>query len=396
MADSDIRKLSSSPPPPYEMSWKRYGSSRLRFLSKQVILRVLCATIVLLALLQLVWNHQWQTVDDEPPRPLQVASPQWQAVHKVYCHGEPNCFPATRDFSLYNLQNQTDFCRRAEEGKKNKHMSARVATVTAHFGDAQRHYQRALGTHVLNNAVQRTGIYVLNRKLIDDLWNKPAFILDLLFDEMKKPEDERLEWLFWVDRDTIVLDPCRSPLSFLPVPAEGADGATDVTRNIHMLVTKDWNGLNNGIFLVRVSRWSIDLFTAILALRYYRPGTRLPFTEQTAMGILLSEPRFRDNAAWVPHWWFNAYARRKGNTGPVSDDWFPREYQARRGDYLVHFAGKGHRDEAMTPWLDVAENSMNGWAIEPKERHLDEEISAFWDDWRDKKYAESASGWLWG
>ncbi|PNH37521.1 hypothetical protein VD0004_g9269 [Verticillium dahliae] len=91
----------------------------------------------------------------------------------------------------------------------------------------------------------------------------------------------------------------------------GSDTQQDIADNIYLLATKDWNGLNNGVFLVRINRWSIDLFSAILALRHYWPDADLPFTEQSAMELLLHEAPFNENVIWVPHWWFNAYGRGK-------------------------------------------------------------------------------------
>ncbi|EEY23559.1 galactosyl transferase GMA12/MNN10 family protein [Verticillium alfalfae VaMs.102] len=179
---------------------------------------------------------------------------------------------------------------------------------------------------------------------------------------MEKPEVERLEWLFWVDRDTIILDTCRSPLGFLPIPMQqinGSDTQRDPAENINLLATKDWNGLNNGVFLMRVNRWSVDLFSAILALRHYRPDADLPFTEQSAMELLLNEAPFNKNVIWVPQWWFNAYGRGKDKEDfkPLTTDPNSQQYHARRGDFLVHFAGTGYRDQAMAPWLDHAENA---------------------------------------
>jgi hypothetical protein len=148
--------------------------------------------------------------------------------------------------------------------------------------------------------------------------------------------------------------------------------------------TKDYNGLNNGVFLIRVNRWAVDLFLAILAFRYYRPDVELPWTEQSAMGLLLGKPQFGDNVAWVPSWWFNAYPPGwdEEDFAPLNGDKDARQYHARRGDFLVHFAGVGSPDQArqaMKPWLDVAETGVDGWAAEPRERDLDEEIRDFWE-----------------
>ncbi|KAF3805921.1 hypothetical protein GCG54_00013595 [Colletotrichum gloeosporioides] len=263
----------------------------------------------------------------------------------------------------------------------------RIATVTAQFGEPQHHYQRALRTHLVHSIIHGTDVHVLCENIVDDLWNKPAFILSILLDELAKPLEERLEWLLWVDRDTIVLDNCRSPASFLPPApgwaANGPDPAYITKRdkfpkgNIHLLATTDWNGLNNGVFLLRVNRWSVDLFDSILSYRHYKPDVELKFTEQSAMELLLQEEKFRHNVTWVPQWWFNAYPGPQRDF--TADEQVKLEaYHARPGDFLVHFAGVGNREEAMPPWLRVAELRTSGWAAGPTLRKLDYEVADFW------------------
>lgn len=348
------------------------------FFTRQILLKGVITIMLCLIVMQASWVYL--NLDD-----FEVSSTffrQTSHFNNIYCHGGQNCFPSVPDSPLPDIKKSTDFCR--DNATDRVESPTRLATVTAQFGKSQEHYQRALGTHVLHNAIHGTNIHVLVTKLIDDLWNKPAFILDLLLVEMEKPETERLEWLFWVDRDTIILDNCRSPLSFLPPPMQQINlthPQADPADNIHLLAAKDWNGLNNGIFLLRVNRWSIDLFIAILAHRHYRPDVELVFTEQSAMELLLYEEPFRENVTWVPQWWFNAYGRGKDKEDfkPLAEATNAREYHARRGDFLVHFAGVGHRDEAMEPWLDRAETAMTGWALEPKERNLDGEIRDFWE-----------------
>lgn len=357
--------------------------------SRPVIIKIVCAVVAALVLLQLSWAY-WNG-QGLPSLPFRH-TPQHdqddyepEAAKTVFCHGDANCFPDTRDFSLFDVANTTEFCAELTDLIE---PPPRLATVTAHFGKPQRHYQRALGTHVLHNAVQGTRLEVLSTKLIDDLWNKPAFILELLLNEMEKPASKRLEWMFWVDRDTIILDYCRSPMSYLPAPLQKVNETdVDPADDINFVGTKDWNGLNNGVFLMRVNRWSIDLFAAILALRYYRPNADLPFTEQSAMGILLEEPRFRGQTVWVPQYWFNPYPRAndKEDFSPLKQTPGAQDWLARRGDFLVHFAGRGERDKAMEPWLNRSEAATTGWMKEPQERTLDTDMTKFWDDWRKKK-----------
>ncbi|KFA81245.1 hypothetical protein S40288_09021 [Stachybotrys chartarum IBT 40288] len=163
-----------------------------------------------------------------------------------------------------------------------------MVTVTAQFGDLQPHYEQSLRSQMLHSRLYSSQLHVLRGRIVDESWNKPAFILSILLSEMSKSEDERLEWLFWVDRDVIILNACRSPNSFLPpqLQTEGEDGKMQEMAaepgHIQLLVTQDWNGLNNGVFFLRVGRWVVDLLSAILSYRYYKPDVDLPFTEQSA------------------------------------------------------------------------------------------------------------------
>lgn len=86
----------------------------------------------------------------------------------------------------------------------------------------------------------------------------------------------------WHDAD-VVLTNAKLPLEvFLPPPQ---------WSNIHLLVTNDLNGLNNGVFFLRVHEWSMWYLSAVMAFNYYRPDTRLRWSdcEQTTMEFLIQE-----------------------------------------------------------------------------------------------------------
>ena len=229
--------------------------------------------------------------------------------------------------------------------------------------------------------------------MVDDLWNKPAFILDLLMQEMLKAEKDRLEWIQWVDRDTLILDQCRPITSFLPPSDESSLGSwwrrrrrssSDDVKQLqknetHMLVTQDWNGLNNGIFLVRVNAWAIDLFTAILAFRHYRPDVDLPFTEQSAMEHVLGTDEFKDQARYVPQHWFNGYEQGGANLFDTRRNVAGlEELYVRRGDYLVHFAGRDGRSELLKEWSDMLERQGDVWQEGRVQRDVRAEVKTFW------------------
>lgn len=271
--------------------------------------------------------------------------------------------------------------------------------MTAHFGglEGNEHYSRAFATHLEHALIHGTEVHVLCDKVIDDLWNKPAFILDLLFREMAKPESKRLEWLVWVDRDTLILDQCRPSTSFVPSATPSTAFAKWWRRNnrahgedpnkpspeVHLLVTDDMNGLNNGIFFLRVSPWAVSLFTAILAYRHYNPTVELKFTEQSAMELVLKDHRFKDKVQFVPQHWFNAYS----NGGPKefiernnTEGKEMKEIHARRGDWLIHFAGNEHKDRALNEWAEMLDNLEDVWESGRVQRDISGEMKQFWEE----------------
>ncbi|KAK5107467.1 hypothetical protein LTR62_001265 [Meristemomyces frigidus] len=226
-------------------------------------------------------------------------------------------------------------------------------------------WERALRTHEEHDKLHGYRLHVLRQQLMDDVWSKPAYILSLLLRELAKPESERLEWIMWVDADTIILNP-RIPIEvFLPPPD---------FEDVHLVYTNDWNGLNNGIFPIKVNRWAADLFSAIMSYRYYRPDAPLQFRDQSAMDALLHEPKFAKHIAAVPQRWFNAYQGEHNET--------LAPFQIRRGDLLVHFAGVPGRDERMAYWLDRAEQHLDDWEMPLKSTSYPQEARTYWEEQR--------------
>jgi hypothetical protein len=147
--------------------------------------------------------------------------------------------------------------------------------LTASFGDPDPPYEAAIASHALHNEIHGYPHFILREHMIRGLWSKHGYILTILGQELAKPEDQRLKWLFWHDRDTVLMNP-QIPLDiFVPPEPEFS--------NIHMVVTKDRNGLNNGVFMMRVSQWSFKLFASALSIREYQPEIPLKYTEQSGM-----------------------------------------------------------------------------------------------------------------
>ncbi|RAR06778.1 glycosyltransferase family 34 protein [Stemphylium lycopersici] len=337
--------------------------------------------LLLIGFPSLLWDHGKSHIFSIPyPRLQSKPVPQFVA------HGDSKCLPDVSPQFIETATAKRATCRKYSPFATGR---ARIATVTAQFGNPEEHYQVALQTHLLHALVHGTEVRVMCDPIVDDLWNKPAFILNLLMREMLKPERERLEWIQWVDRDTLILDQCRPISSFLPSERErfGSWWRRDdndeppQSNKTYLLITEDWNGLNNGVFLLRVNSWAIELFTAILAFRHYEPDVDLPFTEQSAMDHVLRTDHFKDQARYVPQHWFNGYPDGNAQTFEQREDVKGlHERHVRRGDYLVHFAGLGKRDKAIKEWTTMLNESGDVWKERKVQRDTSQEIETFWKE----------------
>ncbi|KAF2767441.1 hypothetical protein EJ03DRAFT_315872, partial [Teratosphaeria nubilosa] len=240
----------------------------------------------------------------------------------------------------------------------------RIGKCTILF-NGNSYWERAIRTHEAHDRLHGYRLHVLRQKLLDDVWDKPAYILSLLLRELSKPESERLEWLFWVDADTVILNPYIPIEVFLPPAGEEFE-------DVHLVYSADWNGLNNGIFPIRVTQWSVELLSAVVAYRYYRPDEPLLFRDQTAMWTLMQEAKFAKNIVNAPQRWFNAYQGEHNET--------LAPFQIRRGDLLVHFAGVPEREKRMGIWLDRAEQHLEDWEVPLKSTSYLGEAREFWEE----------------
>ncbi|KAG9516906.1 glycosyltransferase family 34 protein, partial [Aureobasidium melanogenum] len=249
----------------------------------------------------------------------------------------------------------------------------RIGKCTIVFGGSSI-YERTVKTHAPHDRLHGYPLYVLRQSIMDDVWSKPAYILSLLLRELAKPQEERLEWLLWVDADTIMLNPYVPLEIFLPPSPQFDD--------VHLLVTNDWNGLNNGVFPVRVNQWAVELFSAIISSRYYKPDQDLTFRDQSAMNTLLKDKKFAAHTVDAPQRWFNAYQGEHNET--------LAPYQVRRGDFLVHFAGVINRDERILFWLDRAEQHLPDWEMEVQHTSYPAEVKDFWNQKASERAAKQA------
>jgi hypothetical protein len=239
--------------------------------------------------------------------------------------------------------------------------SSTIGKVTVMHGKYSPGESPAFDTHLRHSDAHRYPIFVLDRPIVDGLWSKEAALLAVLLYELSKPEEIRLRWLMWFDADTLVINPLVGVETFLP-PSD--------LEGINLIVTEDWNGLNNGVFIMRVSAWSVNMLTDILAFPSYKPDEDLPFTEQTAMERMIQDPRYARNCVFVPPRWFNAYPRDEDETRT--------KYHVQRGDMMLHFAGVGDRPKMIRAFHDHVVAEREKWEIPAAETLLPEETADFW------------------
>ncbi|KAI9777141.1 MAG: hypothetical protein M1816_004910 [Peltula sp. TS41687] len=253
----------------------------------------------------------------------------------------------------------------AASGPFSVNRRATVGKVTIITGGPNPTYERALKTHRRHDRLHGYPLYVLRQGILESVWSKPAYILSLLLKELSRPESERLKWLLWFDADTVIMNP-QIPLEIFLPPADNFD-------EIHLLVTNDSNGLNNGVFPIRVHPWSVELMSAIISFPILRPDTRIKFRDQSALEELIThEARFSKHTMHVPQRWFNAF-----QSGMMFNETIA-PHEIRRGDLLVHFAGTTERETKMSNWMDLAEQHLPEWELDLKSTSYEGEIRTFW------------------
>ncbi|KAH9845367.1 galactosyl transferase GMA12/MNN10 family protein [Teratosphaeria destructans] len=200
------------------------------------------------------------------------------------------------------------------------------------------------------------------------LYSKQYFLMSALLNEMAKPAEERKQWLMWVDADAILINPSISPCAFLP---------PDNLQNVYALMTADHQGLNAGIFYLRVHSDSLDLLTQTVDYPMVHPDDDLGwFGEQAAMERVIHSIEAQSKTkgttsgiAWVPRLWFNAYE-------------FEHGFEGQPGHTIVHFAGLAETRLAhMTNWLTELENNQAKWEIPLEKTFYADDITKFWDEY---------------
>ena len=141
-------------------------------------------------------------------------------------------------------------------------------------------------------------------------------------------------------------------------------------RDINLLITKDWNGYNAGIFMIRVCEWSVNVLVDAIAIPRLRPEIDIPYRDQDAFRWVFEQAPNRRHRMFQPrHWWNNFDDIYFGGLGE----------RVMNGTFQLHFPGMyGQRHDAMGKWLDRIDRHPEEFNIPLANTTYPQEIEAYW------------------
>jgi hypothetical protein len=175
----------------------------------------------------------------------------------------------------------------------------------------------------------------------------------------------KYDYIWYIDMDMIIMNPAKSPESFLSQAPRGQD----------FVLTSDWSGVNTGIMFARnsdFSKWFLQTAydQSQLVAKYSKNGIAHPFEyEQRAFHYLLNTPVWQDRG--LPTYPGNSTALMQHFTALPQcsmNSYFlhPLELRADResshyvpSDFIVHMAGKKGqiKTDLMNHFLSIAEKN---------------------------------------
>lgn len=239
--------------------------------------------------------------------------------------------------------------------------TARFAKIAVASGFEDILYERALDTHVQHAKKHGYPMYMARENAADGMFNKIAYIMDVLLNELFKPAEERVEWLFYFDADSIIMNQ-EIPLEIFEPPSD--------FNHINWMAGKDYNGLNAGVFILRVNQWSLNLLTRVMTYKHYHPDEEYVFEEQTILARLTeNDEQFMKESIYVPKAWLNAY--------------FYSLQEVKPGLLLSHFPHPDYKWH-IYEWLRVLESDKDEnykpvYNIPVQQTSYPKEIKDFWN-----------------
>ncbi|OCK78074.1 glycosyltransferase family 34 protein [Lepidopterella palustris CBS 459.81] len=227
-------------------------------------------------------------------------------------------------------------------------------------------YERAIESHRRHNEIHGYEMHVLRRGVTKGYWNKFAYLLSLVVNELSKPEDKRTEWIMWCDASNLLLNPQIPLEAFLPPP-------DDQFNHVNFLGSTHAADLSTTAFFLRVSPWSVKLLVKAMALPMIDQSQDFGVNmDQASLGSVLNETDFRPSALYQPHSWYNTLQTSSG-------------IQGKAGDLLIQFPAslEGARWKYLAEWLADLEAHPKKWSKAFKDTAYISEIESYWNRIRD-------------
>ena len=240
-----------------------------------------------------------------------------------------------------------------------------IGIVSMLYGNPSHYYVRAIESFERYAKRWNYKEHVLRREVttgqLSGIWNKCAYLLYALIDELAKPEDERVQWLFWVDADAVLTNPAIPLDIFLP-PSD--------FDQFDVIAARDESGFNMGIFFLKVSSWSVEFMNKVLAYTQYHPDADLFWKEQSVAMDFFKEDEMKKHVLYQPRMWWNPYRRHE-------------MFEGEAGAVIIHFPNLGGwREEHMVEYLEKVEGAEKGiesdWEVPLSKTRYPTEIEQFW------------------
>ncbi|ORX84783.1 hypothetical protein K493DRAFT_86754 [Basidiobolus meristosporus CBS 931.73] len=162
---------------------------------------------------------------------------------------------------------------------------------------------------------------------IHESWSKITFTRKLM------EENPQIKWFWWIDLDSIIMDP-RISLEKLALNSK----KIAAYKSKDIVISWDCNGLNTGSFFVRNSLWARDFLDTMIE---YSAADRGMYGEQRVMQRLCRKDQaIMSHFSFPPLRTFAASLSHKCDLDYEADS----VYKYRSGDFLVHFANCGPND----------------------------------------------------
>lgn len=268
------------------------------------------------------------------------------------------------------------------------HEKPRICLTTLTDSQSQSTWQRLLRCRDFDGVAKRTypnlaayakkhGYAIYDASPLIDTSRPPAWSKVLAVQKLLRPQrqqgdeeedDDKCDWVFWVDADIVIMSSTVAIESFLPTSADDDDDDS----TIDLLVTMDRRlTANSGAWLIRNTDWSREFLQAWWGMRRWvrEPGLSLS-GDNAAFGHLI-EQRLQEQSSihgtaterirLVPRCTFNSFAvfvpdddASPPDVPMERQDWYLSENFYHDGDFIAHASGVDQKEACVEMLLAEA------------------------------------------